>query len=120
MAPGAVDDALGEALLELVQQAASEASPKVRQAVAWLREHAEPPEGVKLQSPDGTVYSGFAIVDRNRIVVLLAARHPTAPLPLTPREPVAVPAPPRRYFDPEPRYEDPGDGWPDDPFLPRR
>ena len=40
VAPGSVDDALGDALLELVQQAACEASPKVEQAVAWLREQA--------------------------------------------------------------------------------
>jgi hypothetical protein len=119
VAPGAVDDALGDALLDLVQQAASEASPKVKQAVAWLREHAEPPEGVKLQSPDGTLYSGVAILDRNNVIVLLAARHPTTAI--TPhRDPVPIPPPRPRYFDPEPRYEDPGDGWPEDSFLPRR
>ena len=118
MAPGAVDDALGDALLELVQQAASEASPKVKQAVAWLREHAEPPEGVKLQSPDGTLYSGVAIVDRNKVIVLLAARHPTTAI--TPhRDPVPMPPAPRRYFEPEPAYDDPGDGWPPDPFRSR-
>ena len=117
VAAGAVDDALGDALLELVQQAASEASPKVKQAVAWLRDHAEPPQGVKLQSPDGTLYSGVAIVDRNNVVVLLAARHPTTAI--APRDPAPMSAPRQRYFEPDPRYDDPGDGWPPDPFLSR-
>ena len=120
MAPGAVDDALGEALLELVQQAACEASPKVRQAVAWLRDQAQPPEGVKLQTPDGALYSGVAIVDRNAVVVLLAAKNPSGTAPPE-RDPIPMPSPhPRRFFEPEPGYDDPGDGWPPDPYLPHR
>lgn len=119
MAHGVAGDALGDALLELVQQAAADLSPQVRRAITWVREHAEPPSGVKLVSPDGTEYSGVAILDRNDVIVLLAARHPTTAI--TPRrDPIPIPPPRPRYFDPEPRYDDPGDGWPEDPFLPRR
>lgn len=116
MAAGAIE--LGDALLELVHQSAARATPHVRNAVAWLREQAEPPEGVKLVSPDGTLYSGVAIVDRNDVIVLLAARH--APVAGPRRDPVPIPAPsPRRFFEPEPSYDDPGDGWPPDPFRTR-
>ncbi len=116
MADGALGEGVGDALLELVHQAASEASPRIRRAAAWLRDHAEPPEGVKLQSPDGTLYTGVAIVDRNNVVVLLAARHSgeAAARP----NPIQMSAP-RRFYEPEPRYDDPGDGWPPDPFSSR-
>lgn len=118
MADAGVGEALGDALLELVQQSTSRAAPHVRSAVAWLREHAQPPQGTRLISPDGGAYTGVAVVDRNNVVVLIAARSEGFSPSPSPRPPmVTAPRQPQRFFEPDP---DPGDGWPpDDPFLRR-
>ena len=44
------------------------------EAFEWLREAAVPPEGVRLHVVDGAAYTGLVIVDRNRVVLMLAAR----------------------------------------------
>jgi len=42
---------------------------------------ATPPEGVELYSSDGSVFTGLVVVDRNKPILMLAARQPPAPRP---------------------------------------
>jgi hypothetical protein len=71
----------------------------------WLREAARPPPGVELVSADGSLFTGIVIVDRNRPVLMLAARQACAPRPRPP-DPPPYPGSPhttlqRRLFDEE-------------------
>ena len=105
-----VTEALGEALLQLVHEASLRAQLRARQAAEWLRENARPPDGARLEA-DGT-YSGIALVHRNQVIALVAARHEgEAPKPMiTPRN---YDTPPPR--DPFPEPEEPAyrDGYRD-------
>ena len=78
-------------------------SPRARQAIEWVRDAAEPPAGIELRSPDGSTYTGFAVVDHSRVVVLLAVRHEPDRAAVKP--PVITPPPSPVYhrplFDPE-------------------
>jgi len=51
-----------------------------------VRESARPPPGVELQSADGSTFTGLILVDRNRPVVMFAARYasPQRPSPPSP------------------------------------
>ncbi|NRA75966.1 MAG: hypothetical protein HRU16_08480 [Planctomycetes bacterium] len=89
-------DMLAEGLLETFDEHSSEISEQVRMIADWLRSAAEPPPGVVLHSNDGTEFSGLAIVERNRVIALLAIPHP----PIT--SPPIVTPPPRQ---PEQRHE---------------
>lgn len=105
-----VAEALGEALLQLVVHASLRAQHRARLAAQWLRENARPPDGARLQAD--AVYSGVALVHRNQVVALVAARHEgEAPKPMiTPRS-YDTP-PPRDPFEPEePRYRDGYTDW---------
>jgi hypothetical protein len=107
---------VGDALFELVEQLVIESSPRWTKAVEWLREHAVPPQGLRLTSPDGTAYSGLLVVQDNDVVVILAARHPG---PVPHHAPIQVPTrQPNRYLDDDPDGNP--DGWPPDNFLTRR
>jgi len=100
-----VAEALGEALLQLVHHASLRAQYQAKKAAEWLRENARPPQGARLQA-NGT-YSGIALIHRNEVVALVAARHEgEAPKPMiTP--PSYDPPPPRDPFEPEePVYRD--------------
>lgn len=115
MAQEAVAEAVSDAVLDLLRQAIADAPSHVERAIEWLRDNAQPEAGVKLVSPDGSLYTGVAVIDRNDVVVLVAARQPG--LLQAPR-PAAVPlgSPPytsgRRLFDEEENV----DGWPPDPY----
>ena len=114
MADG-VTDGLGDALLDLVRQATMDAPRRIETALEWLREHAQPPYGLKVVAPDGATYSGLAVLDRSNVVLLLAARHDGIVLRVpSPPPAYGMPAPSHgRLFEPE---DDPGDGWPPDPY----
>ena len=114
MADPSVTDGIGDALLDLVRQAATDAPRHIERAVEWLRENAHPPEGVRLISPDGTLFTGVAIIDRNDVVVLVAARQQG---PSVPRPAIPMPASSPAYASPNRHmFDDPSDGWPNDPY----
>lgn len=72
-----VAELIGEALLDAIDQSRSAMAAKAKAALGWLRENAEPPDGVELRSQDGSVFSGIALLERNRVVLMLAVRQPT-------------------------------------------
>ena len=94
MAVPVVVQLLGEALLDACDRCSAAMAEQTEAAFEWLREHAEPPEGVELRAPDGSIYTGVVIVERSRAVLMLALRHPTfaaeprpAPSPYQPPPP---------------------------------
>jgi hypothetical protein len=86
----------------------------------WLREAATPPPGVELFSADGAAFTGIVIVDRNRPIVMLAARQaPARRMSASPSTPPSAP----RYGSPygqrslfdeddEPLWREGHGGWP--------
>lgn len=75
---------LGEALLEHIRRGLARREPGTEAFVDWLREVATPPEGVELYSADGSAFTGLVIVDRNRPVLMIAARQAPVRRPYTP------------------------------------
>ena len=104
-----VAELLGEALLKTIRSHKSRISERSRQMIDWLREVAEPPDGVELKSKDGSSYTGFVVVERNELVMMLAVRHPPGHTPPAPPRPPSV-TPPQRE---RPLYQGMLD--PDDP-----
>ena len=115
---------LAEGLLGCFDRLVLRLRPTGSGLLEWLREIARPPPGVELRAADGSQYTGLAMFERNRVIVMIAvANGHTTPAPQ------AIPLGPsssssygsqsgRRLFDPE---DDPGDGWPpNDPYLHRR
>lgn len=98
-----MSDLFGDALIEVVRDVYGRVSPKARHAIDFLRDVAEPPEGITLTAPDGATYTGFAVVDHSHVVVLLAVRH--EPERSSARPPIITPPPSPVYhrplFDPE-------------------
>ncbi|WP_437723728.1 hypothetical protein [Sorangium sp. So ce861] len=92
-----MSELIGEALLELFRQGLPRRVPTAAEMLDWLREAATPPPGVELFSADGAAFTGVLIVDRNRPIVMLAARQAPAR-----RMPASPPAPPS-----SPRYDSP-------------
>jgi len=92
--------------------------PTANLAVEWLRETAQPPPGLELRSTDGSLFTGVAAFERNKLVFMLAVRSgaPTRP----PFEPAYRPAPAPAYQARLHDFDEAGDGWPEDPFLTRR
>ena len=80
-------DLLGEALLEHIRRGLARREPATGEFVDWLREVATPPEGVELYSADGSAFTGLVIVDRNRPVLMIAARQAPVRRPYTPSSP---------------------------------
>ena len=70
-----------------------------------MRDAAEPPAGIELKSPDCASYTGFAVVDHSKVVVLLAVRHEPERAAVKP--PVITPPPSPTYHRPmfEPEYD---------------
>ena len=113
---------LGEALLELVRQGPPRRVPPAAELLDWLREAVTPPPGVELFSADGAAFTGIVIVDRNRPIVMLAARQ--APAPRMQTSPSIPPGSPRYgphpygqrslFDDDDPPYfrGDGNAGWP--------
>lgn len=84
-------DALADGLLSTLRKRKPRLANRADQAIAWLRDIAEPPDGVELKSADGSSYTGVALFERNQVQVMLAVRHPPGPHPE--RAPVVTPAP---------------------------
>ena len=103
-------EALGGAVIEALRRRRPALAQRADQALEWLRDVAQPPAGIELRAEDGSLYTGFVIIDRNRPVVMLAVRH--QPAPASPRPPVITPAPVQRplygdhRIDPDSPYWD--------------
>jgi hypothetical protein len=110
-----VVELLGEAIADAARRYRSRLSERTQLVVGWLRDVAEPPPGVELRSADGATYTGFVVVERNELRLMLAVRHPPGPIPTTAARPPIVPPPPRErglynLLDPDdPRWDRDGD-----------
>ena len=78
---------LGEALLEHIRRGLARRKPGNGEFADWLREVATPPEGVELCSADGSAFTGVLVVDRNKPILMIAARQAPGPRPYTPGPP---------------------------------
>lgn len=111
MAVGLVAELIGDSLICALERSQSRFARKAEVLVDWLREVAEPPAGLELRATDGSRYSGVFVAQANRVVVMLAVRHPTTPIaPMTTTTSPDYPA--RRYgpyFEPDPAEIDPND-----------
>ncbi len=81
-----VAEIVGDIVLEEFRRR-SGGSKRAQSVLDWLREVAKPPPGVELVSVDGTLFTGMIIVDRNRPVMVLAARQAPGPKPRPPTPP---------------------------------
>jgi hypothetical protein len=109
--------AIGGALVDVLREGLVRIRPHAHVILERVRELAEPPEGVTLTSLDGSTYTGLALVESNRVVLLLAARQ--EPLLVTrpgERAPLITPPPrpsPRPFYPQRPLLD------PDDPMWDR-
>jgi hypothetical protein len=119
VAGSVVEDLVAQALLEAVDRNRDLLAEKARTAGRWLREQAEPPDGVELRTRDGGVYTGLVVVERNDVVLMLAVKHPTI---VTERRPPSEPYQPYRPPRPlEPSYQQHHSRlWPEDEEDPYR
>jgi hypothetical protein len=114
--------ALTHGLLVLMDRIAFGLRPTANLAVEWLRDAAQPPPGLELSSSDGSLYSGLALIERNKLVLVLAVKSGVAPnRPAAFQPPYRGPAPSSPCQARRHDYDEVGDGWPaDDPFMPHR
>lgn len=70
-----IAELIGEIFVDTVDRRRRESVERARQAWIWFREIAEPPPGAELLVPDGSVFTGMLIVERNHAVFLVALRH---------------------------------------------
>jgi len=103
---------LGEAIISEVQRSQYRTVERLRSLWQWLTDVGEPPPGMRLASPDGTTHTGLVIVDRNRVVVLIALRHRGANQPATHGSPL--------YQEHDPRQQLFDDEWPPGHYPPGR
>jgi hypothetical protein len=72
-----IAELIGEFFVDAVDRRRRQSTERVRQAWFWFREIAEPPPGTELLVPDGSVFTGLLVVERNQAVFLIALRHRT-------------------------------------------
>jgi len=89
-------ETIGAAMIDALRRRRPALARQAEAALEWLREVAEPPRGIELRSADGSVYTGFVIIERNKPVLMLAVRH--LPGPVIERAPVITPAPHRSPY----------------------
>ena len=65
---------IGDALFDVLFGTIERARPRLRGVAAWLAEAAYPPHGVQFVADDGAEYTGVVVIERNRPVLMLAAR----------------------------------------------
>jgi hypothetical protein len=86
MAERLIQDTLGFVISELFARRMPDIVRKLEPVAEWLGEAAKPPPGVEVRTLDGSEYTGFAVIERNKLVVLLAVReqneHASRPLSL--------------------------------------
>jgi hypothetical protein len=75
-APGQlIAELIGEAFIDAIQRSRHRTVERARAVWQWLREVGEPPDGVELVAPDGARYTGVAVLERSRVVLIFAVRH---------------------------------------------
>ena len=104
-------ETIGSAVIEALRRRRPALAKRAEQALEWLRDVAEPPQGIELRAADGSAYTGFVIIDRNKPILMLAVRHP--PGPVVERAPVITPPPVQRPLYGHERLD------PDDPTWDR-
>lgn len=107
---------LAEGLLAVLDRVLLRMNPNLDRAFDWLRDAATPPADLEFKASDGALYTGLVVLERSRVILMLAVRGPVSqPTPPRYEPPRYVPQPvrPREMFD-----DDPGDGWPPDPYRP--
>lgn len=112
--------ALAEGLLALFDRLITKLCPDVDRAVDWLRDSAQPPKNLEFRASDGSQYTGLVVLERSRAVLMLAVRSHPSPTPSPAFQPAYSPP----LASPSPAYQsrlrdfddDPGDGWPPDPY----
>ena len=118
---GGVSDALTGALLVAIDRIFSRLRPATHQVIDWMRDTCEPPAGLQVHAPDGALYSGLALLERSRVIVLLAIKVGHDPHVNERHSPSRFDHP--AHYDSPPAhsqlFDDPGDGWPADPYLQR-
>ena len=66
-------------ILEFIGEAIEAASVRIAhrrsRTVEWLRDVTRAPPGLRLETTDGSVYTGLVIFDSNRAVVVVALRR---------------------------------------------
>jgi hypothetical protein len=70
-----IAELIGEFFVDAVDRHRRESVERFRQAWFWFREIAEPPPGTELLVPDGSVFTGVLIIERNQAVFLVALHH---------------------------------------------
>lgn len=93
-----VAEALGNAVLDLLQSALRGTRPTAHTVIDWLRTAAKPPPRVVLRAEDGSLYTGFAVFEKSHPVLMLAIRHEVYERP-----PIVTPPP--SPFSPPPSYD---------------
>jgi hypothetical protein len=97
-------ETIGSAVIEVLRRRRPALAHKAEAALEWLRVAAEPPRGIELRAADGSLYTGFVIVERNKPVLMLAVRQQAGPVgersPLVTPPPIQRPLYGRAYPDP--------------------
>ena len=113
-------DVIVEGMLIAIDRLVCGMRPATDRFIDWVRDSSEPYNGLELRSPDGALYTGLAMLERSRVVLMLAIRVGQAPSSTPLPNPTRYDPPAR--FDPAPSshsrdlFDDPGDGWPADPY----
>ena len=84
-------DLLEEAMVETFDRLRKKLAPTVQTAADWIRDVAEPPVGVRLVADDGSTYTGFAVFERSKPVVMVAVKHEGRSLPASSPRPIEQP-----------------------------
>ncbi len=70
-----IAELLGESFIRAVERNHGQTVERLRRLWRWLCDVAEPPSATRLSVLGGSVHTGIAIVERNRVVVLIGVRH---------------------------------------------
>ena len=66
---------LAEAFIKAIERCRHHSVDGAETTWRWLQQIAEAPPGLILVAPDGAKFTGLVIVDRSRVVMLVAIRH---------------------------------------------
>jgi hypothetical protein len=102
-------ETIGSAVIDVLRRRRPALAHKAEAALEWLREAAEPPRGIELRAADGSLYTGFVIVERNKPVLMLAVRQQAGPV--VERTPLVTPPPVQRPLYGQPRLDPEAPYW---------
>lgn len=114
-------DAIVEGVLIAIDRMVCSMRPATDRLIDWVRDSTEPPANLEFHASDGAQYTGLVVLERSKAVLMLAFRSGPASAPTPAFKPAYSPPitsassssyqPRLRDFD-----DDPGDGWPPDPY----